>query len=330
MGTTNKSYMTVHPFLSQQTSTIDSDNARTVSLLAHGLKPIFGDSFSVITKSPSRSSDPESQQQQQCRLGGRKGRKGRKKLDYRRTSVACNPCRRRKIRCIISSSDSRGRCIACIRLKKECSFYPTDQPPHTSHAKKSSQPSSGPKGSPTPSSPATSSGKPAEPPSQPFTPLATLQAPSMVPTGKPTANTEGFTSRERGTVQRPGSEMAELKTIWGSHPSGSPISAQIPPFAPIPPNWTSGSSGPGSHDDVAWGNYASLLRSLSFGSVSPNSISWEVELQAMPTWTHSVAQPGPRDEVPGWGPPYRNTIVVSSTDGGAEGGVVEPRESVYT
>ncbi|WAO97230.1 Fungal Zn binuclear cluster domain containing protein [Fusarium falciforme] len=289
MGTTNKSYMTVHPFLSQQTSTIDSDNARTVSLPAHGLNPIFGDSFSVTTKSPSRSLDPESQQQQQCRLGGRKGRKGRKKLDYRRTSVACDPCRRRKIR--------SATYVACeevipaiLRTKRVTNPIVTRNFEWKTGGTTKS---------------------------------------ALHPPGNITGTKHG-PYWERGTVQRPGSEMAALKTIWGSHPSGSPISAQIPPFAPIPPNWTSGSSGPGSHDDVAWGNYASLLRSMSFGSVSPNSMSWEVELQAMPTWTHSVAQPGPRDEVPGWGPPYRNTIVVSSTDGGAEGGVVEPRESVYT
>jgi hypothetical protein len=113
--------------------------------------------------------------------------------------------------------------------------------------------------------------------------------------------------------------MAELETIWGSHPSGSPISTQFPLFAPSPPIWTSGSSEPSSQDDVAWGYYAP---SMSFGSVPPNFISWEVELQAVHTWTHSVAQQGPCHEARGWGPPYRNTIVVSSTDDEAEGGAL--------
>ncbi|VUC27099.1 unnamed protein product [Clonostachys rosea] len=55
------------------------------------------------------------------------GEKRRNKLGYHRTSVACNHCRRRKIRCIPSLSDFHGRCTNCIRLKKECSFIPTEQ-----------------------------------------------------------------------------------------------------------------------------------------------------------------------------------------------------------
>ncbi|KAL7971808.1 hypothetical protein HDV63DRAFT_305226 [Trichoderma sp. SZMC 28014] len=56
--------------------------------------------------------------------------KKRNKLGYHRTSIACGEschCRRRKIRCIISSED-QNRCVNCIRLKKECSFHPVDQP----------------------------------------------------------------------------------------------------------------------------------------------------------------------------------------------------------
>lgn len=35
-------------------------------------------------------------------------------------------CRRRKIRCIVSP-EMQHRCISCIRLKKDCSFFPVDQ-----------------------------------------------------------------------------------------------------------------------------------------------------------------------------------------------------------
>ncbi|KAL5346987.1 hypothetical protein ACLOAV_008130 [Pseudogymnoascus australis] len=55
--------------------------------------------------------------------------KRRNKLGYHRTSVACGHCRRRKIRCILAPGDLQGRCANCIRLKKECNFYPVDQPP---------------------------------------------------------------------------------------------------------------------------------------------------------------------------------------------------------
>lgn len=38
-------------------------------------------------------------------------------------------CRRRKIRCLLAPDDTQGRCENCIRLKKECHFYPVDQQP---------------------------------------------------------------------------------------------------------------------------------------------------------------------------------------------------------
>ncbi|WEW61389.1 hypothetical protein PRK78_006879 [Emydomyces testavorans] len=68
--------------------------------------------------------------------------KKRNKLGYHRTSVACATSRRtapdttfldglirRKIRCLLASDDTQGRCENCIRLKKECHFYPVDQQP---------------------------------------------------------------------------------------------------------------------------------------------------------------------------------------------------------
>ncbi|TFB00298.1 hypothetical protein CCMA1212_007963 [Trichoderma ghanense] len=59
-------------------------------------------------------------------LAPQMGEKKRNKLGYHRTSIACGHCRRRKIRCIISTED-QNRCVNCIRLKKECSFHPVDQ-----------------------------------------------------------------------------------------------------------------------------------------------------------------------------------------------------------
>ncbi|KAF9698308.1 hypothetical protein EKO04_003666 [Ascochyta lentis] len=52
--------------------------------------------------------------------------KARNKLGYHRTSVACGHCRRRKIRCLLAPDDPQGRCSNCIRLKKECNFYPVE------------------------------------------------------------------------------------------------------------------------------------------------------------------------------------------------------------
>lgn len=54
--------------------------------------------------------------------------KRRNKLGYHRTSVACGHCRRRKIRCLMPTpEDPQGRCSNCIRLKKDCSFYPVTE-----------------------------------------------------------------------------------------------------------------------------------------------------------------------------------------------------------
>ena len=46
-------------------------------------------------------------------------------------------CRRRKIRCLLAKDDAQRRCSNCIRLKKDCNFYPvetTDRRPR-SHSK---------------------------------------------------------------------------------------------------------------------------------------------------------------------------------------------------
>ncbi|CAI7668331.1 unnamed protein product [Penicillium manginii] len=65
--------------------------------------------------------------------------KKRNKLGYHRTSVACVHCRRRKIRCLVATDDTQGRCENCIRLRKECQFFPVDQQPPI---EKKSRPSS--------------------------------------------------------------------------------------------------------------------------------------------------------------------------------------------
>ncbi|OQD75813.1 hypothetical protein PENDEC_c006G05403 [Penicillium decumbens] len=65
--------------------------------------------------------------------------KKRNKLGYHRTSVACVHCRRRKIRCLVAADDPQGRCENCIRLRKDCQFFPVDQQPPM---EKKSRPSS--------------------------------------------------------------------------------------------------------------------------------------------------------------------------------------------
>ncbi|KAG4033292.1 hypothetical protein MFRU_005g03040 [Monilinia fructicola] len=79
--------------------------------------------------------------------------KRRNKLGYHRTSVACGHCRRRKIRCIPAPADPQNRCSNCIRLKKECNFYPVDQQPQPEPKRRGSKAQSGTGGASESSSP---------------------------------------------------------------------------------------------------------------------------------------------------------------------------------
>src|SRR5258708_6544521 len=47
----------------------------------------------------------------------------------RAANLSSGHCRRRKIRCVIAPEDPNARCHNCIRLKKDCHFYPVEQQP---------------------------------------------------------------------------------------------------------------------------------------------------------------------------------------------------------
>ncbi|CZT47951.1 uncharacterized protein RSE6_08577 [Rhynchosporium secalis] len=85
--------------------------------------------------------------------------KRRNKLGYHRTSVACGHCRRRKIRCIAAPGDPHNRCSNCIRLKKECNFFPVDQQPLPEPQRRGSKAQSGTDRASEESSPSTTSGQ---------------------------------------------------------------------------------------------------------------------------------------------------------------------------
>ncbi|CZT20395.1 uncharacterized protein RCC_06255 [Ramularia collo-cygni] len=53
--------------------------------------------------------------------------RNRNRLGYQRSTIACAHCRRRKIRCVVSEDEPGQRCINCIRLRRDCVFYPVDQ-----------------------------------------------------------------------------------------------------------------------------------------------------------------------------------------------------------
>lgn len=114
------------------------------------------------------------------------------------TAIEKGHCRRRKIRCIPSPADVQGRCVNCIRLKKECSFYPVDQqPPQDTRQKSSSRSSVGPKIASASSSPAMQTGLPSDVHGQhPYPQLAMPSIQSMAPPMKP-PGTESFSQEAK-------------------------------------------------------------------------------------------------------------------------------------
>ena len=103
---------------------------------------------------------------------------------------AVGHCRRRKIRCVPSQNDVQGRCINCIRLKKECSFYPVDQqPPVETRQKSGSRSSVGPKIPSASSSPAMQPGIPSDiHGQQPYPQLTMPSIQNMAPPMKPSGS----------------------------------------------------------------------------------------------------------------------------------------------
>ncbi|KAK4230639.1 hypothetical protein QBC38DRAFT_19784 [Podospora fimiseda] len=233
---------------------------------------------------------------------GLAGEKRRNKLGYHRTSVACGHCRRRKIRCIPSQNDVQGRCVNCIRLKKECSFYPVDQQPpqQETRQKSASRSSVGPKVPSASSSPAMQTGIPSEVHGQQHYPQLTMPSIQTMPPPMKPAGTESYPPDSKipssASSSRPyeygnsgltnwmsadaspnSSKPSDLNTSWRSYPAESPITPAFSPYTPhAPPPSATWSASVGSEtsgrDDMTWSSYpAPPARSLSFGSESVSS-----------------------------------------------------------
>jgi hypothetical protein len=109
-------------------------------------------------------------------------------------------CRRRKIRCIPAPADPQNRCSNCIRLKKECNFYPVDQQPTPDPRRRGSKAQSGTeRASEESSSPSTSSGQLPEMPQT--LPYPHLNMPPIQDLGGPQMKrqrTESFSPENKG------------------------------------------------------------------------------------------------------------------------------------
>ncbi|KAK8027949.1 hypothetical protein PG991_005005 [Apiospora marii] len=183
--------------------------------------------------------------------------KRRNKLGYHRTSVACGHCRRRKIRCILQPADPGGRCMNCIRLKKECSFFPVDQQPPTLPGQKQGTRSAvGSKIPSTSSSPAMATGQPPDATRHQMYPQLTT-AQSLQHMGPPSmqhASADTYPRNREITGSAPGARayeyghgvsdwmaadasggssaknMDDLNSSWRTYPQPSPVSPAFSPY----------------------------------------------------------------------------------------------------
>ncbi|KAH6845369.1 hypothetical protein B0I37DRAFT_392503 [Chaetomium sp. MPI-CAGE-AT-0009] len=248
---------------------------------------------------------PQGHQQQPPQQAGAPGQdsaaeRRRNKLGYHRTSgvpeltPGVGHCRRRKIRCVPSPNDVQGRCINCIRLKKECSFYPVDQqPPVDTRQKSGSRSSVGPKVTSASSSPAMQPGIPSEiHGQQPYPQLAMPPIQNMAPPMKPSGSDShpsdskssstrayeygqhGMSSWMSADASPSSSKPSDMNATWRSYPGDSPVTPAFSPYTPHAPTssvaWSASvGSDSSSRNDIAWSSYpAPPPRSMSFGAES--------------------------------------------------------------
>ncbi|KZL73358.1 fungal Zn binuclear cluster domain containing protein [Colletotrichum tofieldiae] len=221
---------------------------------------------------------------------GLAGDKKRNKLGYHRTSVACDRqghCRRRKIRCIASPAIGESRCINCIRLKKECSFFPVDQPPLPQatepRPKAPSRASSGPKVASASSSPAMAAGQSLDVSQrQQYRPGVMHTAPGMAPPPIQPSAIENL-APEATSKSRRLPESRQLADGRNAVSSGMASSSRAFGFPNQPVAWMSPEVSPSSttqpndHHET-WKSYTEqspITPSFSpYTSQAPPSASW--------------------------------------------------------
>jgi len=160
--------------------------------------------------------------------------KPRNKLGYHRTSVACGHCRRRKIRCLLASEDPSGRCANCIRLKKECNFFPVEHNPELQHSQTASKDTSV-------GQPATPTTSPPRHPSVSGEGVGEFRAPFPGASTGGQASTFGYQGEiDVDSHQTPGSSGLPVQPP--SYPYPHPIETQWPPTNNFLPSSTIGES----------------------------------------------------------------------------------------
>ncbi|KAH7171017.1 hypothetical protein EDB81DRAFT_187461 [Dactylonectria macrodidyma] len=265
--------------------------------------------------------------------------KRKNKLGYHRTTVACGNCRRRKIRCAPGPLDDQNRCANCVRMNKDCIFYPVDQPPPTELQAELAPLTSStePKGTAS-LSPEASSGNLAKHSGK--HPLGSIpqRMRKVLPSNFKSGNVEVHSPEARVTLgssmnktvdfggqpvanwihadlsRSPISNPADLNQTWRGYPPESPMSAQFSPFGPATPTstWVPGDAESDSQGDMPWGNYPPPGRSMSYGGepltgqhpiqYPPGSQSRQFDRRASmfpDMYTPSMAMPMPGMETSG-------------------------------
>ncbi|QIX01195.1 hypothetical protein AMS68_006712 [Peltaster fructicola] len=196
--------------------------------------------------------------------------KKRNKLGYQRISVACGHCRRRKIRCVMADADPQGRCSNCIRLGKQCVFYPVDQtgPPE-------SKASSSSKISTTPNASSSSSAAPSH-------------SPQELAAGRP------FDTNNFPVVP---SVPSNVPQAFGGVPFEAGFQGQGPEYGYRPQEYMRAWSGPGDLSPNTQSAMAGPVGGFPQGNIAPYSpFAGGDSIHSTPTDTRSFSFPAPEDE----------------------------------
>ncbi|RDA85368.1 hypothetical protein CP532_6424 [Ophiocordyceps camponoti-leonardi (nom. inval.)] len=195
-------------------------------------------------------------------------------------------CRRRKIRCI-ASADAQNRCVNCIRLKKECSFYPVDQQPGAeSRSRGPARQNAASSVASTNSSPAVGTASPGEVTSHHHGGGPASVSSKVKSSGDDfyshdvKASQYGFSNRPSSTTKWMADAASSTSSIpkpenlnmsWHSYAAESPISAQFSPYAQSSVASTTWVPEPASHDELAWLDFPPPARSMSLSGESTGS-----------------------------------------------------------
>ncbi len=202
-------------------------------------------------------------------------------------------CRRRKIRCIAAPADPQNRCSNCIRLKKECTFYPVDQQPPPDPRGKNSKLQGGLEGASESSSPSISSGQ--IPEMSQAIPYSHLNMPPIQDLGGPQMKrqrTESFSPESSQGGEDPefgygkSSNLSSVVTTSRSFDyNHGPINWMAPD---APPNTKAPIEGPQS----LWRNPQDSPMAPAFSPYTPN-----LQIPPAQNWPGQQADASPREDL---------------------------------